>query len=130
MNLLRQRPPGTAPRGNEMEFDATAMLLFGGAKAGVSQIRCNPSAIGACATSEHDTDAINQAVVGLADLLRAADKQFFDEQFKSRSQCMQAAVDTLIGGQTWKPVTPMIVDVIINPALGGQSLEMPEQVHG
>src|ERR1043165_3710090 len=112
-----------------MEFDATVMLLFGGAKAGVSQVWSNSPAISARATSEHDRDRINEAVVSRCDLPRSVNQQFFDEQFKSWSESVQAAVDTLISGQTRKPLAPMIVDVIIDATLGSQALEMPEQVH-
>src|ERR687884_500830 len=130
MNLLRQRQACATPRGDEMEFDASVMLLFGGTKASVSQVGCSPRAIGARATSEHHWDGINQTVVSLADLPRAAGQQFFDEQLKGRDELIQAAVDTLISGQSRKPLAPMIANVIIDAALGGAALQMPEQIHG
>src|SRR5215213_677570 len=129
MNLLRQRQLFASPRGNEMELDASVILLFGGAKAGVSQVWSDPCAISTGAASEHDRDRINESVIALADLPLTACEQLFDEQFKGWSKFIQAVIEALIGGQTRKPLAPMIQNVIIDAALCGQSLEMPEQVH-
>ena len=106
------------------------MLLFGGAKAAVSYSTSDPPAIGARAPREHHGDGINEPVVSRPNLPCTTDEQLFDEQFKSRGEFIQAAVDGLIRGQGGKPLAPMILDVIIDAALSGVTSEMPEQVHG
>ena len=129
MYLLRQGQLGDASRSNEMELDASIMLLFGSAKACISQLWSDPSTIGTATASEHDRDRINEAVVRRCDLPRSTAEQLFNQQFKGRDELIQATVDSLILGQSRKPRSPMIVDVIIETALGGQSLHVPEQIH-
>ncbi len=96
--------------------------MFGGAKSGIGQVRSDPPTIGARATSEHDRNGINEAVVSRFDLPPTICEQFFNEQLESWSELIQAAIYTLISGQGRKPLSPMIMDVIINAALCGQSL--------
>lgn len=130
MDFLRQWQLLAAPGGDEVEFDASVMLLLGSAKACISQVRRDPCAIGASAACEHDGDRINEPVGLSHDALCIGAEQFFDEEFTSRSEFIQAAVDALIGGQGGEPLAPVLADVIIDAALSGVPLHVPKQVDG
>lgn len=90
----------------------------------------DPPTISARAACEHDGYGIDEGVGSRCDVPRTTDEQLFDEQFKRRSQFIQAAIDGLMSGQGGKPLAPVVAHVIINAALGGESLQMPEQIHG
>lgn len=65
----------------------------------------------------------------LFDLPCSTAEMFFDKKDKSRSELIQAVVDGLIREQRGKQLSPMIQDVIMGAALGGETLEVPVQMH-
>lgn len=102
------------------------MLLLCGAKTLIGQVRRDPTAIGTRAAGEHNGHGIDEPVSLSRDVMYTGAEPLFDEEFESRRQLLQPAFDALVGESGGEPLAPVPAEVVVDAALRGQPLHVPE----